>query len=336
MDTLIYLVKLFACLIGGMVVVILFRARFTGKLVRLTNMALTLCLYALLFSMGVRTGLIDDIGGKLSMMGSVAVTFAVLTTTGSALCVIGTRYVIVAVQSSGKRQRGGRGMSESAVRALSDSGRSRGGIRWKEAFLRFLRNLQDPMKLVALVIVGGVLAALTPVFSWFTDDVTSWLLYVLLFLVGMQMILGEVDIVGSFKDPLTIALPAATITGTLLASCLVPFVTQLTLSEALAVGSGFGWYSLSGVLIADMGNPVLGSIAFLSNLFRESVAFMLIPLLAGYGRRHAAVSVAGATSMDVTLPILEQYCGAEFVPLALAHGVILTAIVPFLVPLFLS
>ena len=199
-----------------------------------------------------------------------------------------------------------------------------------------MKNIQDPLKLVALVIIGGLLAALTPAFSWFTDDVTAWLLYVLLFLVGMQMALGDVDIVSILKEPITLVLPFTTIVGTLLASGLGPLMTSLSLSEALAVGSGFGWYSLSGVLIADLGDPVLGSIAFLSNLFRESVAFIMIPLLAGYGRRHAAVSVAGATSMDVTLPILEQYCGPEFVPLSLAHGVILTAIVPFLVPLFLS
>lgn len=329
MDTLIYLVKLFSCLVGGMLVVLIFRSWFSNKLAKLTNVTLTVCLYALLFSMGVRTGLIEDIEMKLSMMGRVALTFAILTTTGSALVVIGARAMIIRIQRKRRRV----DVGDERIEKKRDPAL---GIRWKETLHKFVKNIQDPLKLVALVIIGGLLAALTPAFSWFTDDVTAWLLYVLLFLVGMQMALGDVDIVSILKEPITLVLPFTTIVGTLLASGLGPLMTSLSLSEALAVGSGFGWYSLSGVLIADLGDPVLGSIAFLSNLFRESVAFIMIPLLAGYGRRHAAVSVAGATSMDVTLPILEQYCGPEFVPLSLAHGVILTAIVPFLVPLFLS
>ncbi|MCF7943275.1 MAG: lysine exporter LysO family protein, partial [Spirochaetia bacterium] len=40
-----------------------------------------------------------------------------------------------------------------------------------------------------------------------------------------------------------------------------------------------------------------------------------------------------ATSMDVTLPMVEKFCGVNYVPLALAHGIILTIIVPIIVPI---
>ena len=107
MDTLIYLVKLFSCLVGGMLVVLIFRSWFSNKLAKLTNVTLTVCLYALLFSMGVRTGLIEDIEMKLSMMGRVALTFAILTTTGSALVVIGARAMIIRIQRKRRSRRRG-------------------------------------------------------------------------------------------------------------------------------------------------------------------------------------------------------------------------------------
>jgi uncharacterized membrane protein YbjE (DUF340 family) len=85
-----------------------------------------------------------------------------------------------------------------------------------------------------------------------------------------------------------------------------------------------------------LGDPILGSVAFLSNLFRESIAFLSVPFLASFAQKRAGISVCGATSMDVTLPIVEKNCGPEYVPLSLAHGIILTLIVPFLVPFFYS
>jgi len=55
--------------------------------------------------------------------------------------------------------------------------------------------------------------------------------------------------------------------------------------------------------------------------------------LAGFGKQRAAISVCGATSMDVTLPMVEKFCGVDYVPLSLAHGILLTLVVPFLVPI---
>jgi len=147
------------------------------------------------------------------------------------------------------------------------------------------------------------------------------------------MVQGKTDLISVLKNPISLALPLLTIFGTLLGSSIIPLFFDIDLSEALAVGAGFGWYSLSGVLISDLGDPVLGSIAFLSNLFRESAAFLLIPLLAGFGKQRAAISVCGATSMDVTLPMVEKFCGVDYVPLSLAHGILLTLVVPFLVPI---
>lgn len=100
------------------------------------------------------------------------------------------------------------------------------------------------------------------------------------------------------------------------------------------MAAGFGWYTLSGVLITDMGNPVLGSAGFMINLFRETIALIAIPLLGRTRFSLVSIGMAGATSMDVTLPLIERSCGTDYVSLALGHGIILSLLVPLLVPLF--
>ena len=47
-----------------------------------------------------------------------------------------------------------------------------------------------------------------------------------------------------------------------------------------------------------------------------------------------AIGMGGATSMDVTLPVIERSLGPESAPLAMVSGALLSAGVPLLVPLF--
>jgi uncharacterized membrane protein YbjE (DUF340 family) len=136
--------------------------------------------------------------------------------------------------------------------------------------------------------------------------------------------------------PVVLVVPLVTVVGTLVGSLGTLVFGGMTVGKALALGSGFGWYSLSGVLIANLGDPALGTAAFLSNLLRESLAFVMIPLLRLTGRCESGIGIAGATSMDVTLPVIEDAWGPARIPLAVAHGVILSFLVPVLVPLFMA
>ncbi len=319
MEMVVYLGLLFAALLGGAAAAAV--KLFPQKTEKVIDFFLTICLYALLFSMGIKTGLIENIGSKLSMIGLTAVVFALVTAGGSLIIVLITGYIYYLIRKS----------YYGAVKTPSDDG-TKTISNQKKSIVNIISHLKEPALLIGIVIVGATTAASTELFSWFSDSITEWLLYVLLFLVGVQMVHGKTDLISVLKNPISLALPLLTVVGTLAGASVIPLFFDITLSESLAVGAGFGWYSLSGVLISDLGDPVLGSIAFLSNLFRESMAFLLIPLLAGFGKQRAAISVCGATSMDVTLPMVEKFCGVEYVPLSLAHGILLTLIVPFLVP----
>ena len=60
----------------------------------------------------------------------------------------------------------------------------------------------------------------------------------------------------------------------------------------------------------------------------------LAPLMVRYFSPVAPICSGGATTMDVTLPVITQYAGREWVFVAIVHGVVVDFSVPFLVSLF--
>ena len=106
------------------------------------------------------------------------------------------------------------------------------------------------------------------------------------------------------------------------------------MNESLAIASGFGWYSLSGVMLKEMGGDTLGAIAFLTNVFREIITVILIPILAQKLNSYTAIAPAGATSMDTTLPLISKVTNPEVTVMAFINGVLLSSLVPVFVTFF--
>lgn len=130
--------------------------------------------------------------------------------------------------------------------------------------------------------------------------------------------------------------PLAVCGGTLIGSAMAAVLLAMPLKESLAVGAGFGWYSLSGVLIAQIYNVELGTTAFLANVFRELMAFIMIPFLAVRLGRIPAIAPGGATTMDSTLPLITQVTDRRTGLIAFTSGLSLTALVPVLIPFLLA
>ena len=138
-------------------------------------------------------------------------------------------------------------------------------------------------------------------------------------------------------------IPVATIIGTLLFSAVASLLlSQWSVFDCMAVGSGFAYYSLSSILITQFKEPSiglqlateLGTIALLSNIFREMMSLIGAPLIRKYFGHFAPISAAGVNSMDVLLPSITHYSGKEMIPIAIMHGVLLDLSVPFFIHLF--
>ena len=132
-------------------------------------------------------------------------------------------------------------------------------------------------------------------------------------------------------------LPIMTILGTL-AGCVVAWfiLSHRSLTDCLAVGSGFGYYSLSSIFITEYKGAEMGTIALLANISREILTLLMAPFLVRWFGNLAPISAGGATTMDTTLPIITQTAGQQFVVVSIFHGFVVDFSVPFLVTLFCS
>lgn len=171
----------------------------------------------------------------------------------------------------------------------------------------------------------------------FLTEHSEWVLSALMLSVGVSVGLNRSVFAKLREYHLKIlVIPAAIVVASVVGGSLGAKLLGLSLKEGMAVASGLGWYSLSGVLVGELFTPQLGTIAFLSNLIREILSFCLIPLLAKYFNHYTAIAPAAATSEDTTLAVLIQYTSEEIVVIAVCNGVICSAVVPFLTRFFAS
>jgi len=304
METFTSLLIIFLFLTAGMAGAYFKIIPDTGYLDKIMSIALA----ALLFSMGLRIGLLDSVTSQLVRIGVLSFSFAIGTVVGT--IVVALLFLFLYGRLSFFK-RGDKGDHASII-----------------------DGLKEPMRLLLFVLAGFLCGLLLPFFSWFKEEYTTYLLYALLFLIGVQMIRNEIDLKKAMLHPVTFIIPLATIIGSLGGGLLTGFLFDIDPGKSLSLAAGFGWYSLSGVLITEMGDPVLGAAAFLINVIRETIALLLIPFLARFNLSPVAIGIGGATTMDVTLPLIERSCGTDFVPLAIVNGAVLSMLVPFLVPFF--
>lgn len=162
---------------------------------------------------------------------------------------------------------------------------------------------------------------------------TEYALYLLLFFVGIDI--GHNKHI--FKDLkkhgyLLLIVPASIIAGSLVGGIVSGLLVGIPQNLSLSISAGFGWYSLSGILLTQLHSAEIGTIAFLTNVMRELLAIVTIPLLAKYLNHYTAIAPAGATSMDTTLPIISRATTPEIVVIAFINGAVLSMLVPVLVP----
>ena len=176
--------------------------------------------------------------------------------------------------------------------------------------------------------------------------VSMYVLYALMVQVGMSIGCDRrlKEMLASLSPKLFL-LPIGTIVGTLVAVAAASMaVSGLKLADCMAVGAGFGYYSLSSVLITQIKEPLqgaaiaaqIGTIALMANIMREIITLLFAPAIGKVFGKLAPISVGGATSMDSTLPVITVACGKEMAFISIFHGVLVDFSVPFLVTFFAS
>jgi len=168
------------------------------------------------------------------------------------------------------------------------------------------------------------------------NDLSTYALYGLMTLVGVSLGMDKSSIDILKKANLGLLLvPVSIGTGSIVGSGLAYWFISESFTEGMAVGAGFGYYSLSSIIISSTYDSILGVIALLSNISRELLSLLLAPVLVKAFGKMSPIASAGATSMDTTLPVITQFSGKEYAVIALFSGIVLTVLVPLLIPLIL-
>lgn len=201
------------------------------------------------------------------------------------------------------------------------------------SLIRGLKVMKGSLIVVGFFIIGllGGIEKMVP--SWLLDgDVSFVALCGLLLFVGLGIGLNpEMKKEVRSLSPRMALLPVVTIIGSWLGALLIWTVLHRTLSDCMAINSGFAYYSLSSIFITEYRGAELGTIALLANIIREMLTLLGAPLMARCFGPLAPISVGGATTMDTTLPILSQTLGQRYIALSIYHGFVVDFTVPFLV-----
>jgi len=165
------------------------------------------------------------------------------------------------------------------------------------------------------------------------DSLMEYSLYFLMLAVGIST--GSdpkiSSILRSFRLK-TLLLPLSTILGTYFSMILYTLLfSSVDGKDAFAIASGFGYYSLSSLVIRDFSGAEIGIIALLANIIREIITLLTAPFTARILGPYAPISSAGATSMDTTLPVIIKSTRKNMLIPSVFHGVVLTVLVPFLI-----
>lgn len=299
---------IFAVIIGGIVTGRLL----IGRRLAFVQRIITVIIWALLFLLGVEVGSDPAVVGSLATLGTAALAIFAFSVAGS----------IFAAWLLWRRIRG------RAVPADEGEEAADGRVSTWTA-------LKGSLVIVAFFVAGCAAGLLTPL-DTAGSRVSTYVLYALMFCVGVTLG-NDRTLAGRIRrlDPRLALLPVATAVGTLAGAALAaPLLAAWSLPDTLAVGAGFGYYSLSSIFIADLRGPELATIALLCNVMREIFTLLAAPLVARWCGPLAAVSIGGATTFDTTLPIITQSAGRPYAVVSVFHGCALDFSVPFLVTFF--
>lgn len=170
-------------------------------------------------------------------------------------------------------------------------------------------SIRGSLAQVFCVVIGMGIGYVLPVAYMPPENTMTIMLMVLILLVGIGLkgsgiTLKEV-LLNKRGVEMSVIFTLAILVGGLVFALIF---SEVSWTKGLALASGFGWYSLSAIVMTDAYGAVWGSVALFNDLIREFFALIFIPV---FMRQYpsAAVGLGGATSLDFTLPIIQQSGG---------------------------
>lgn len=302
-----------------------------------TGKVQTVAITCLVLLMGMRMGSNSEITENLSTIGVSAFVITLVTMIFSIGSIFITRK-LMRIDKYGRlpsldNEKMGISDDEAADEAVLEE-EKKGGI-----------NLMTVLIVIAVAV--GMLIGYFVIRSAFEGNMESFEnmaglgikigLCLLLVFVGIDLGLDG-TVVENFKRVgiRILAFPAVVVIGTLVGAGISGMLMGLSIKESLAVGAGFGWYTLAPGIIMEAGYITASAVSFLHNVMRELLSILFIPLVAQKIGYIETTGMPGAAAMDVCLPIVEKSTRSDIAVYSFVSGVILSILVPVLVPVIIG
>ncbi|WP_105902713.1 lysine exporter LysO family protein [Vibrio gangliei] len=269
------------------------------------NKAVSYLIYVILFFMGLSLSSLDNLGSNLQTIALFTFTFFIcIGTCNVAALPLVDKWLPIEAHS-------------------------------KAASLPIYAMALESAKLIVVVGAGLVIGLLVPFHIPFIAQISESILLLLLFFIGIQLRNSGLTLRQIILNKRGMIIATIIVVTSWVGGIIASYILNIPMTNALAMSSGFGWYSLAGILMGDAYGPVYGGASFMLELLRELVALITIPMLI---RRYPCTSIgyAGATAMDFTLPVIQNTGGVKCVPIAIVSGFILSLLVPILMLFFVS
>lgn len=298
------------------------------------DVAMVALVVVLLFLLGLAAGEREAVRTGLGRLGLEAVGLGLAATAGSVALVAWTAPRLLP-EGIGVRPPGGKAGPEPASDAPTAAGPPSAATGPPSAATASLRDvLMFPAAFLAGAAAGALVPAIPPLPAVWTTATLWALMAAVGVLVGADPGAFEVLRRAGVR---VLAVPLLIMAGSLAGTGLLALVWPgMALREALAVGAGVGYYSLTSVLATELAGETLGVVALLANLFREALTLAVAPVLARLLGPAAPVASGGATAMDTTLPVITRASGRRWAVVAVFSGAVLTVLVPVVVTALLS
>ncbi len=277
------------------------------------------CLMVLIVSLGVKLGADDQVIASLGEIGLTALILTVFALAGSVIAVTLLRRFVLKLDRYGRSA----GAEGAEPEERSAGGKADNALTWK----------------IVAAVAAGMAAGrflIPESVSARCGTVIDFGLYVLLFLVGLDMgrqgtVLRDIRAAG-FR---VLLVPAAVLAGTFLFAIPAGLLIRMSVKDSVAATAGFGWYSLAPTLLAPYSLTV-SAVAFLSNVMREVISIVTIPLVARHIGYLECAALPGAAAMDTVLPVVIGATHERITIYSFTSGVVLSMLVPILVPLIIA
>ncbi len=301
------------------------RLKKAGRVLPWTGKLQTLVIVILVFLMGSRIGANQEIVASLDSIGLVSLAYTAIIFA-----------VTCAAYSVARRLLG---FDRYGVRRTSGSEQRQDGPAFAEEEEAPAQRVNHLTILIVAFVAIGILAGyfvLPEGFMALTGQLLTISLCILLVLIGID-IGTEGTLARNFKSAgwRVIVFPFVSMVAMVIASLIAGLLLPMGVKDALCVGSGFAWYSLAPVMLAEYSTRV-SAISFMHNVFREIFGMLLVPVVAKRIGYIECYGLPGSTSMDVCLPVIERATSSDVAVYSFINGATVSASVPFLVSLFMN